>query len=174
MAKSIHTKMKTHKSEHPMEKFLVIVGFVGLSFFFLAHLVFSPLHTRSDLARGVLSIFAVFVLGLCLALIYEFFIKTISLQREKTVSNYSAIVSINAIFGLVFPIIFFRIVAANLMKYLAGFPKTGTLFCEVRAGILNFWRDNYVDSFLANFAFWLLVLAIALFLFGGLFERFKK
>lgn len=174
MSKIMHTKMKTKKSDHPMEKYLVVVGFVGLSFFFLAHLVFSPLSDRSNLSRGVLATFALFVASLCVALMYEFFVKTISLQKDKSVNNYSAIVSINSIFGLVLPLIFFRIVTANLISYLGEFENKKTLFCEVRYGIINFWQDNYIDSFLANLSFWLLVMSIGLFLFGGLLERFKK
>ncbi len=179
MDKNIHTKIKnsakvssvSSSNGHVLDKYMVLVGFIGLTFFFFSTLVFSPLHERSDFARAVLVVYGVFVVALCFGLIFEFVSKTIALQKETKIARYSAVVSLNAIIGFILPMFYMNVVLANVMRYLTMFPHRGTFWCEIRGSVINFYKMYGIYEINSQIIFWSIIIVITLFLWGGLLER---
>jgi len=152
--------------------YLVLKNFLALSFFYLALLILTPLRNDSDILKVFLAIYATIVIFLSVGLIVEFIIKTVRLQIDKKVKRYASIVSLNGFFGLVLPIF---IINDSLYRIMYDFLKpirhAGTFWCDVRFGLIDIYEQYFVFNQLANLAFLTLLILIAMFLIGGLWER---
>lgn len=84
--------------------YLVARSAVGLLFITVGILFLSPLRNQGDVSRFMLTLIYSIVILLWVALMFEYFIKTLRLQKEEKVQRYSGIVSLNAILGLFLPI----------------------------------------------------------------------
>ncbi len=155
-------------------KYLVVRNFIGLCFFFLAALILSPLNRDTDLAKLLLVLFNGVVILLSLGLMAEFVLRTLWLQNEPKVNRYSAIVSLNSFFGLVLPLTFINILLHKTVFYLGHMNNYKTIFCELRSTFVDFYYDNNVYHFIYRLIFWLVIMAFALFLFGGAVEKIFK
>jgi hypothetical protein len=156
--------------------YLVVKDSIALLFFTGALFVMSPISEDSDLAKILLATFGSLIILFALVIIAKFILLTSRLQLEKKVRRYSSIVSLNSIFGLVIPLyvinsVLFRVVG----NFLYNIRDYDTIFCEFRKWLWRFlYHEIDIDNLLTQIAFWIIIIAIALFMFGGLFERGSK
>jgi hypothetical protein len=152
-------------------KYLVIKNFVALVFFVLAALVMSPVARESDGLKVFLVIVYGLVIILSLLLITEFIVRTIRLQNETRVKRYSAIVSLNSLFGLVFPLWFANYFLMRIIELFSRMQNYNTLLCETRFAVADFYYSTDVYQFVNQLVLAVTIIAFATFFFGGVFER---
>ncbi len=155
-------------------KYLVVKNFVAVMLFVIALWLLSPLSTQSELAKLLLMIYSIIVLGLITLLIMELIVKTVQLQNEKEIKRYSAVVSLNSFFGLVFPLYFANIVLSKAVMYAGLLHDYDTIFCKLRYSLVNFYYSTQVYWKIEQIIFWVALLSIALFFFGGVIEKTKR
>lgn len=155
-------------------RYLVIKNFIALFFVFLGFAVLYPLNTEGDATRAILIIIATFVLISCLALIGEFAIKTLRLQVDPEVKRFSGIVSLNGLFGLVAPLFLLNIVLRKIMIMLSEMTHNGSALCRFRFDLIDFYKFNDTYFMLNQLIFYIVLILIAFFLFGGMMERRRE
>jgi hypothetical protein len=165
-SQNIRTKVKRLDNSY-----LVVKNFFALSFIFLAALILSAIDKRSETAKIFLMIFFGFVILLSVALIIEFIIKTVRLQNEPQVKRYSALVSLNSIFGLILPMFYINLLLSKVMLYASWLENRGTFFCKIRCSIVDFYYDYGIYWQMHKIIFYTALISITLFLWGGLFEK---
>ncbi len=152
--------------------YFVIKTWLALTFFVLAFGFFAfVLRTAGDLGRILLVVYGIIMIFLCLVLMMEYFIKTVTLQKDKDVKIFSAILSVNTFFGLVLSLLYINIILAVTIRSLALMTYYGTFFCKVRLSLVSFYYNNQIYSQINSVIFWIVIFNIIIFLFGGLFER---
>lgn len=181
--KTEETKKKKTNKEKLMDKldkldndYLVFKNFVAITFFLLAFFVLTPLYRQGDFSNWLLVILGFIVIALNKVLIIEFIIKTLRLQTDPDVKRYSAVVSLNSIFGLALPIFYINVVLARIVNvFFFQMQDTGTIFCEFRRWLSYFlYREVGLYEKLDSLAFSLIFAAFILFLFGGAFEKMHR
>jgi hypothetical protein len=121
--------------------------------------------------RVLIGIYGIVVIVLTLALIAEFAWKTVQLQALPEIRRYSSLVSLNAVFGLIAPLIYLDLLSGTMVRLLNTFPKYNNILCDLRLCLIKFYQQNYVHWQLQNLILACTIMVIALFLFGGLIER---
>jgi hypothetical protein len=155
-------------------EYLVVKNAVALGLLVLAFFVIFPVMIKASLVTKIILLFAgAVVLGLAMLLIVEYISKVAKIQSSK-VSRYSLFVSMNTIFGLALPLIFTNMVSKHLIYLLKTFPKNDGWFCELRYDVMGFYLKNNVSHAISELTFAIVVIAVALFVFGGLYERSQR
>ena len=157
-------------------KYLLVKDFVALSFFVAALLVMSPLSLDSQITSILLSIYGIGIIFICLWIIASFFIKTACLQLDPKVKRYSAIVSLNSFFGFSMPLLYINIVLGKIIfQFLGSLPSTGSLICQFRHWVTWFlYQYIGIDSKLDVIFMFSILLALAVFMIGGVWERSSR
>lgn len=155
-------------------KYLVIKNFIALVFFVLAALVMSPVARESDGLKLFLVLVYSLVIILSMLLITEFIIRTIRLQNESQVKRYSAIVSLNSLFGLVFPLWIANYFFMRIIELLSRMHNYNTFICEIRLAIADFYYSTDIYQFTNQLVLAIAIIAFATFFFGGVWERGRK
>jgi len=150
--------------------YLVMKNWMVLTFFVASFAFFAFVLRISELGRILITFYGFFVILLCFLLMAEYVYKTIHLQRIE-VRNYSAFLSINTVFGLILPLIYFDVILAVVMRSMYFMTYYGTFLCKVRVSIVNFYYNTGSFQQVNNLIFWLVIMTAILFIFGGLVER---
>ena len=155
-----------------MNRFLVLRTSVGLAFFVLAFGFFTFfLRLGGDLGRIMIVVYGVLLILGCFALIVEYVLKTVNLQRETGFRSYSSILAVNTVFGFILPLIYTNIVLAVVIRSLSMMTYYGTFLCQARMSMVNFYYNNQIYTQQQSIIFWTVIMTLVLFLFGGLLER---
>ncbi len=158
-----------------MQDHLVIKDSVALLFLFTSFLVLVPiLQSPSPWIRLAVIVYGFIVIVLAGLLIAQYLLKSFKLQLNTSVRRYSAILSLNTVFGLLLPLKIVSFLLGKLMPALRYLPDQQTIFCEVRRSVVNMYYSQNIADQLSQFIFWGFVLTLALFLFGSLAERLTK
>lgn len=158
-----------------MQDHLVIKDSVALLFLFASFLVLVPiLQSPSHWIRLAVIVYGFIVIALAGLLIGQYLLKSFKLQLNTSVRRYSAILSLNTVFGLLLPLKIVNFLLSKLMPALRSLPDQETIFCEVRRSVVHMYYSQGVADQLSQFIFWGFVLTLALFLFGGLAERLTR
>ncbi len=158
-----------------MQDHLVIKDSVALIFLFASFLVLLPiLQSQSPWIRLAVIVYGFIVIALAGILIGQFLLKSFKLQLNTTVRRYSAILSLNTVFGLLLPLKLINFLLSKLMPALRFLPDQQTIFCEIRRSMVHIYYSQNVAEQLSQFIFWGFVLTLALFLFGSLAERLVR
>jgi hypothetical protein len=173
--KKMREKLRKQRSIRLVERltnpFLVVRRFTALSIVVFAFSFFTPLtHANSDLGKLLLVLLGTIILVLSLALIIEYGIKIFRLQRVRS-NRYSAALAVNTLLGLFAPLMYGNIVLMNIMKALGSMSDYGTIWCQMRYSLVNFYNWNHV-YFKVNELAWIILLSVVvIFLFGGFIEN---
>ena len=173
MAKTEETIVETPKKvvNRFSNRFIVFRSFLGLSLLVLAYFFFSPLlRVQSDWALLFLAMFGIFVLVLIGLLIFEYIVKVVKIQNAN-VQNYSALVSINTLIGLIIPLFYANLVFSTVIRAFAGMMNYQTFLCEIRYTIVNYYYWNNIYLQINQFLYLLVILVVLLFIFGGFIEH---
>lgn len=155
-----------------MNRYLVVRTSVGLTFFVVAFGFFTfILRLGGDLGRLMIVIYGAVLLFLCGVLVLEYILKTVNLQRETSLRSYSTVLAVNTLFGLIVPLFYFNVVLAVVIRALSTMSYYGTFLCQARMSVANFYYNTQVYTQIHTITFWIVIMALALFIFGGLFER---
>lgn len=174
MAKSESSKEKASKFISRFSNtYVVLRSFFGLLFFSIAFgLFYSFAIKEGDIVKILVAFFGIVIILLCHLVILEYFIKTIALQNNEEIKRFTAILSVNTAIGLALPIWLMSLVLNSVMKLLDTMTYANTFWCEIRVGIVRYFFRNDVYFMLQNLAWALVVGAIAIFILGGIVERY--
>lgn len=152
-------------------RYIVFRSFLGLSLLVLAYFFFTPLlRVHSDWALLFLAVAGIFVLVMIGLLIFEYIVKVVRIQNSNA-RNYSALVSINTLLGLIIPLFYANLVLSTVIRSLGGMMNYQTFLCEIRYTIVNYYYWNNIYFQINQFIYWLFLLVILLFIVGGFIEH---
>jgi len=158
-----------------LHNYLVFRSFIAVTFFVIAYVLFTPFEdTNSDLLKIILAIYGFFVIAVSVFLIFEYLTKIIKLQMNTDIKVYSSLVSINTVFGLIFPLFYINVILNNIMFVFSRITNYGTVLCTIRFAMVRFYYSNQIYFHTTNFIMLLVVLTTLLFLFGGFVERLVR
>lgn len=153
--------------------YLVLKNLLAALLIFCAFLIVYPVVIRHDWpAITLLILGGIVLLGLLAALIHEFILKVARIQQQG-LHRYSLFVSLNTVLGLTIPLVLINIVLRKLIFLMRAIPNYDTWICDMRFDIIRYYFRSMVSAQISELAFYTAVIAIALFVFGGLFERHK-
>lgn len=163
-------------SKKVFDDIFVTRTFIGVTFFFLALIVFSPLINRdSDLLKILVSLYGFLVIALILGLFYELIKKTVWLQRvESYKGNFATLFSVNLFLGLVMPLIYLNVVLEIIVRAFSLIPSYGTILCEIRMAFVRFYYSNGIPFQMGQLTYWLIIMVAVLFIFGNFFEKLYR
>ncbi|MFS8131212.1 MAG: hypothetical protein ACMG57_04490 [Candidatus Dojkabacteria bacterium] len=155
--------------------YLVVRNLLGLSCFALAFGLFiSYAYVRGDIVKTLVALMGLVVVFLSLGLVLEFIMKTVALENNPAVKRFSAILSINMLLGLAAPLFIFNMIMWGVIQLFAQMHYYGTVLCQIRMGIVNFYYYNSVFFQVNSFIKLIVVAAFAMFIVGGFVERYWK
>jgi hypothetical protein len=152
-------------------QYLVLKNFWALTCILLAFMILLPLRREGDGAKFFLVLFGFGFILLSLGLIVEFIVKTARLQVDPLVKRYSAIVSLNSFFGLIAPLAYINYTLGKVIFMLSRIRTDNKFACELKCSIVDTYFENNVAWYLDKTIFFLVIMSIALFMFGGVIER---
>lgn len=156
-------------------EYLVVRNLLGLACFSLAFGLFiSYAYVRGDIVKTIVALMGIVIIALCLGIVLEFIIKTVALQNNPNVKRFSAILSVNLLLGLAAPLFIFNLVMWGVMDLFASMHNYGSVLCQIRFGIVNFYWNNAVYFQVNNFMKIVVVTAFVMFIVGGFIERYWK
>lgn len=155
--------------------YLVVRNLLGLSCFALAFGLFiSYAYGKGDIVKTIVALMGIVIVFLSLGLILEFVLKTVALQNNLNVKRFSAILSVNMLLGLAAPLFILNMVLWGVIELFAQMHYYGTVLCQIRFGLVNFYYYNAVFFQVNNFIKIVVVTSFLLFIVGGFVERYWK
>lgn len=164
-------KTLSNKISRLNNRYLVVKDFIAFMFFVLAGFVMSPVAMDSEAMKLFMTFVYLLISGLGLLLIIEFVIRTLRLQAETRVKRYSAIVSLNSIFGLALPLWFINYFVMRAIELMSRMKNYTTFICEIRLAFVDFYYSTDIYQLVNNVILATMVIAVAAFIFGGILER---
>src|SRR6185369_13975487 len=153
--------------------YLVVRNLLGLSCFALAFGLFiSYAYVRGDIVKTLVALMGVVIVFLSLGLVLEFIMKTVALENNPNVKRFSAILSVNMLLGLAAPLFIFNMILWGVIELFAQMHNYGTVLCQIRFGIVNFYYYNSIFFQVNNFIKIVVVAAFIMFIVGGFVERY--
>lgn len=178
--KNKKSTIKKRYTEDYHHKYYVLKDSIALLFLFLAFFSFIPLNLQTNFALFGLAMFAFLISFVSFIVIGEYLYKTAKLQEEKKVEHFTTTIFTNGIFGFIFPLMIINYCIFKAATFLSNIDKADTFWCDLRTAIVNiYFQDGFPlqSSIYANFNSFILytaILFVAFFLFGNLYERYKK
>ena len=152
--------------------YLVVRNLLGLTCFALAFGLFlSYAYVRGDLVKTFVALMGIVVLFLCVGIILEFIVKTVALQNNVNIKRFSAILSVNLLLGLAAPLFILNMILWGVIQLFSEMSYYGTVLCQIRIGIVNFYYYNSLFFQVNNFIKLVIVTSFLLFIVGGFVER---
>lgn len=167
-------KTLSNKISRLNNRYLVVKDFIAFLFFVLAGFVMSPVARDSEAMKLFMVLVYSLISFLGLLLITEFIVRTLRLQSETKVKRYSAIVSLNSIFGLVLPLWFVNYFVMRAIELMSRMGNYSTFICEIRLAFVDFYYSTDIYQLVNSVILASMVIAIAAFIFGGIWERGRK
>lgn len=148
---------------------IIFRTFIITSLFFLVFIILNRLIlVGNEFFNIILILSATLVLVLIALNTIEFFVK---IKNNSNPVNFSLYFYINTLLGIIIPLSFFNLVLSSLISIFAKLPNLGTLLCDLRNGLVEFYRTNGIYNEFSNIFWQLLLISTLLFFFGNFIEK---
>lgn len=156
-------------------RYTVLKNFLALSLLFAGFMLISAALLKvSNPGRLFVVFFGVIVLILAKILIVEFALKTFRAQVDPSIVRYSALTSVNAFFGLIMPLLYINVTLLYVIRALSWMPKVDTVWCQLRQTLVSMYYSNNIYWHLNSLIFIILLMVVALFIWGGALEKMRR